>query len=139
MLFCLIIIIIIPFAITAGLMMRSSLLLQDHSILKLLFSSVWKPEQGTFGFLPFIVSSLWVSLLALLIAAPICLLSAIHLTHYAGKGVLRIMQPVIDILAGIPSVIYGLWGIIVVVPFISKYAKVFSGLKHRVTASLPEP
>jgi len=129
MIICLILIILIPFAITAGLLFRSSLLLQDNSLLHLLFSSVWKPEQGSFGFLPFIISSLWVSLLALMIAAPVCLLSALHLTQYAGKGILRVMQPVIDILAGIPSVIYGLWGVITVVPFISKYSKVFLGIE----------
>jgi phosphate transport system permease protein len=74
---------------------------------------------GKFGFFPFILSSLWVTVIALLIAGPICLLTAIHLTQYADNWVLKIMHPVIDILAGIPSVVYGVWGILVIVPFIS--------------------
>jgi phosphate transport system permease protein len=64
---------------------------------------------------------------ALLISAPICLLTSIHLTQYAKKWVLKIMHPVIDILAGIPSVIYGVWGILVVVPAISDYIGPFFG------------
>jgi phosphate transport system permease protein len=74
--------------------------------------------KGEFGFLPFIVSSIWVTVLSMLIAGPVCLLTAIHLTQYADKYVLRIMHPVIDILAGIPSVIFGVWGILIVVPFV---------------------
>jgi phosphate transport system permease protein len=76
---------------------------------------------GNFGFLPFALSSIWVTALSLLIAGPICLLTAIHLTQYARPWVLKVMHPIIDILAGIPSVVFGVWGILVVVPFISKY------------------
>jgi len=112
-------IIITPVLIAAGLVWKSSLLLSDHSLKELLFSSEWKPLSGKFGFLAFILSSLWVTLIALLIAAPISIFSAIHLTQYANRFLLKIMHPVIDILAGIPSVIYGVWGIIVIVPFVS--------------------
>ena len=66
------------------------------------------------------MGSLYVTLLALIIATPLCLLSAIYLTQYARKRLLRLMQPVIDILAGIPSVVYGVWGVLVIVPFVSK-------------------
>jgi phosphate transport system permease protein len=112
-------VIVTPVVIAAGLIWKSSLLFNDHSIKEMLFSSEWKPLSGKFGFLAFILSSLWVTLMALLLAAPICILSSIHLTQYANRFVLRIMHPVIDILAGIPSVIYGVWGIIVIVPFVS--------------------
>ena len=85
-----------------------------------MFSSNWKPLSGKFGFHPFIISSIWVTVLALLIAGPVCLLTSIHLTQYAKSWVLRVMHPVIDILAGIPSVIYGVWGILIIVPFVSR-------------------
>ncbi len=127
MLICLILVIILPFVLGIGLYLKSTLLLEKDSLFNLLFSSEWKPLSGKFGFLSFIISSLWVTILALLIAGPICLLSAIHLTQYAKSYVLRIMHPVIDILAGIPSVIYGVWGILVIVPFISKYIGPFFG------------
>jgi phosphate transport system permease protein len=110
----------IPLVLVAGLIMKSMLLLKSHSLLELLFSPDWSPMSGHFGFLPFIVSSLWVTILALLFSAPVCILTSIHLTQYARRWVLRVMHPVIDILAGIPSVIFGVWGILVVVPFISQ-------------------
>jgi len=114
------IVLLLPFLLGAGLIFKSNLLIKEESLLQLLFSSQWHPMKGEFGFLPFIVSSLWVTVLSILICGPICLFSAIHLTHYGRRWVLKIMHPVIDILAGIPSVIYGVWGIILVVPFISR-------------------
>jgi phosphate transport system permease protein len=127
MIICLVIVIALPFILGIGLYFKSTLLLKDHTLIDLLTTSDWKPLSGKFGFLTFIISSLWVTFIALVIAGPICLLTTIHLTQYADKWVLKIMQPVIDILAGIPSVIYGVWGILVVVPFISKYAGPFFG------------
>lgn len=121
MILTLVFVILMPFFLGVGLYLKSSMLLGQESLWDLLFSSEWKPLSGKFGFLSFIISSTWVTLLALLIAGPICLLTAIHLTQYARSYVLRLMHPVIDILAGIPSVIYGVWGILVIVPFISRY------------------
>jgi len=120
-------IIIMPALIGAGLYFKSSLLLKDKSLTDLLTSREWKPLSGKFGFYPFILSSLWVTVLSLVIAGPVCLLSAIHLTQYAKKAVLKIMRPVIDILAGIPSVIYGVWGVIVIVPFIARHSATLLG------------
>jgi phosphate transport system permease protein len=121
MMVCLWLVVMMPFFLFAGLLMKSSLILKDHSLVSLLVSDTWRPLSGEFGFLPFIVSSVWVTAIALVIAGPVCLLTSIHLTQYARPYVLRIMHPVIDILAGIPSVIYGVWGILVVVPFITRY------------------
>ncbi len=120
-------IIIMPALILAGLYFKSSLLLKHKPVTDLLLSREWKPLSGKFGFYPFIISSLWVTVLSLVIAGPVCLLSAIHLTQYAKKAVLKIMRPVIDILAGIPSVIYGVWGVIVVVPFIARHSSSLLG------------
>jgi phosphate transport system permease protein len=124
----LILVIFLPFFLGVGLYIKSTLLLKDQSIVDLLFSSDWRPLAGKFGFLAFAVSSVWVTALSLLIAGPICLLTAIHLTQYAKSWVLKIMHPVIDILAGIPSVIFGVWGILVIVPFISHYLAPFFGI-----------
>jgi phosphate transport system permease protein len=112
-------ILLTPLIIAGGLMWKSSMLLSDHGLGELLRSPEWKPMSGNFGFAAFINSSLWVTILALLIAGPVCILSALHLTYYAHRRITRIMQPAIDILAGIPSVVYGVWGILVIVPFIS--------------------
>ncbi len=116
----LLLVLLLPVTLALGMGSKSLLLLEEAGFIKLLFSKDWKPMAGEFGFYTFIISSVWVTMLALIIAAPICLLTAIHLTQYAKKWLLDTMHPVIDILAGIPSVIYGVWGILVVVPAISE-------------------
>jgi phosphate transport system permease protein len=121
MLISLMLLALMPFLLFAGLYIKSFLLLHDYSIWNLLFSREWKPTAGKFGFYAFIAGSVWVTLIAMLISGPICLLTAIYVTQYTRKSFLRIMHPAIDILAGIPSVVYGLWGVLVIVPFISKY------------------
>ena len=120
-------VLILPVFLAGGLYHKSGMLLEEFSIWNLITSEEWKPLAGKFGFAPFIISSIWVTLLSLLMAAPICLLTAIFLTHYARKSVLKFMHPVIDILAGLPSVIYGVWGILVIVPLISNYIGPFFG------------
>ena len=120
---------LLPLMLFTGLYMKSFLLLHDYNIFDLLFSREWKPGAGKFGFYPFIIGSIWVTLLAMLISAPICLLSAIYVTQYTRKWFLRVMHPAIDILAGIPSVVYGLWGILVIVPFIGNYLGPLVGAK----------
>lgn len=123
----LLIVILLPFILFFGLLFKSRLIIQENPLLELIFSSNWRPMSGEFGFWPFIVSSIWVSGIALLIAVPVCILTAIHLTQYAKAYVLRIMHPAIDILAGMPSVIYGVWGILIIVPFVGEYLGPFFG------------
>ena len=98
---------------------KASLLLEQQSVWHLFFTSAWEPGKGIFGFLPYILSSVFITLIAVLIAGPICLFSAIYLTQFAEARLTKIMQPVIDILSGIPSVVYGVWGILMIVPLIS--------------------
>ncbi|HEY9123507.1 MAG TPA: phosphate ABC transporter permease subunit PstC [Bacteroidales bacterium] len=119
------IVILLPFIIGAGLIYKSSFILHEYPIKDILFSSEWKPQSSKFGLLPFITSSLFVTFFAIVIVLPISLLSAIHLTQYAKKWVLKVTHPVIDILAGIPSVIFGIWGVIAVVPAVQYIAKLF--------------
>jgi phosphate transport system permease protein len=106
------------FFILIGLYIRASPLLYSVPITDLLFSSVWGPSDGKFGFLPFIMGTLWVTGLATIIAVPISLLSSIYLSEYADNRIRSAVKPLIDLLAGIPSVVYGLWGVLAVVPFI---------------------
>lgn len=120
MVVCLMFFLLLPLAIAAGLIVKSTGLFEGRSIGTLITSSEWAPWEGKFGFFPFILSSLWVTVVALIIAIPFCLLSAIYLTQFAPGWVLKFMRPVIDILAGIPSVVYGVWGVLVIVPFVSE-------------------
>lgn len=125
MIFSLILIISLPFVLGIGLYYKSHFIFDKVSFWELITSTTWKPLSHKFGLLPFIVSSLWVTTLAIVIAVPVCLLSAIHLTQYAKKWVLKMMHPIIDILAGIPSVIYGIWGVLAVIPFVQYLAHFF--------------
>lgn len=73
------------------------------------------------------MGTLWVTGVAVLIAVPLCLLTAIYLSEYAHSRVREWVKPLIDILAGIPSVVYGVWGILVIVPLIKDYVAPFFG------------
>ncbi|TAF76422.1 MAG: phosphate ABC transporter permease subunit PstC [Bacteroidetes bacterium] len=108
----------IAFFIGLGLYSRSVPLLKIFRSFELLSSSEWVPGKMKFGLFPFITGTLWVTVLSMLIAIPPCVLAAIYLTEYANQRVVRIVRPVIDVLAGIPSVIFGVWGIILIIPFI---------------------
>jgi phosphate transport system permease protein len=101
-----------------GLYAKSRPILARQSLLNLLLSSSWHPLKGEFGFFPFIVGTLAATAIAMILAIPTCLLSAIYLSEYARRRARELIRPVVDLLAGIPSVIYGFWGIIVVVPLV---------------------
>ena len=73
-----------------------------------------------FGFLPLITGTLWVSLFAILIALPFGLSVSIYMSEIAGSKVRKWLKPVIELLSGIPSVVYGFFGLIVIVPLIQK-------------------
>jgi phosphate transport system permease protein len=105
-------------AIIFGLYEKSKALLGLKSLGSLLFSTTWSPLRGEFGFLPFIMGTLWVTAVALVIAIPVSLFTAIYLSEYAPRVFREFAKPVIDLLAGIPSVVFGVWGIMVVVPFV---------------------
>ncbi|MCE5208512.1 MAG: phosphate ABC transporter permease subunit PstC [Chloroflexi bacterium] len=113
---------LIPIALVIGigaaLIIKFLPILQEHSLNELLSGTVWKPSKGLFGYLPFISATLWVTILSLVIAVPPCLLTAIYLSEYASKAIRSIMRPILDLLAAIPSVIYGVWGMLIIVPWV---------------------
>jgi phosphate transport system permease protein len=106
--------------IAVALYLRSRSLLAAVPLGDLLFGTLWRPMQGAFGFLPFILGTVWVTALALILAVPPSLLTAIYLAEYARPGLRAVVNPLIDLLAGIPSVVYGVWGVLTVVPFVGK-------------------
>jgi len=105
--------------IGVSLFLKALPIIKEKSLWVLVTSGNWKPFKGEFGFLPYILSTLYVSLIAIVVALPLALLSAIYLCTYASKSVTRIFEPVIDLLAGIPPVIYGVWGTLTIVPLIA--------------------
>ncbi|MCX6221195.1 MAG: phosphate ABC transporter permease subunit PstC [Bacteroidia bacterium] len=107
--------------ISVGLLYKSMPVIKEQSLYDLLFTSSWKPSKDHFGFLTFILSTLRVTFIAILIAVPLSLLSAIYLSEYASERTKKMLSPGIDLLSGIPPVIYGVWGTLVVVPWISDH------------------
>lgn len=107
-------------AMAVGLYLKSAPILHTKSIWELLFSSEWMPGEGKFGFLPFIAGTLWITLLAIAFAFPIALLTAVFLTEHSKSYVKKWVFPALDILAGLPSVVYGVWGVLLIVPWISE-------------------
>ena len=104
-----------------GLYMKSAPIFEDHSLWELLSASEWKPFKNRFGFYPFIMGTVWVTGIALVLALPLSLLTAVFLTEYSRAWVKRWFYPALDILAALPSVIYGVWGSLLIVPWISEW------------------
>jgi len=104
--------------IAAALYLRARPILNARPLRELLLSTAWHPLKGEFGFYPFIMGTLWVTAVAMLIAVPPSLLTAIYLAEYAPPRFLAFAKPLIDLLAGIPSVVYGVWGMLTIVPFV---------------------
>jgi phosphate transport system permease protein len=119
---------VLVLAMLGLLVYRSFPILQSTSIWNLLTGSTWLPSQGLFGFLPFIMGTVWVTVVSMILAVPPCLLTAIYLSEYARPATRAIMKPLLDLLAAIPSVVYGVWGVIAIVPLVEKLTPVLSNL-----------
>lgn len=89
-----------------------------------LFGQKWKPGNDKYGIFPMILGSIYVTGGALLIGVPIGILTAIFMARFCPKSLYRFLKPAIELLAGIPSVVYGFFGLVVMVPFIRE---VFGG------------
>ena len=107
--------------IAIALFLRAQPILADRPLAELLFSTTWRPQKGIFGFYSFIIGTLWVTGVAMLIAVPPSILTAIYLAEYASPRLRATVNPLVDLLAGIPSVVYGVWGVLIVVPFIGDH------------------
>ncbi|HWG61014.1 MAG TPA: phosphate ABC transporter permease subunit PstC [Streptosporangiaceae bacterium] len=91
----------------------------SHSGAGLIFGTTWDPTADIFGGLPFIYGTLVTSVIALLIAVPVSVLIALFVSEVAPPGLGTILGFVVDLLAAVPSVVYGLWGVFVLVPFVT--------------------
>lgn len=86
-----------------------------------LFGKVWRPNNQIFGILPMIVGSLYVTLGALVTGVPIGILAAVFMAYFCPEKIYRPLKAAINLMAGIPSVVYGFFGLVVLVPFIRTY------------------
>ena len=91
--------------------------------LKFLLGTTWKPGNDIFGILPMILGSIYVTAGAILVGVPIGLLTAIYMSKFASPRINKVMLPAVQLLAGIPSVVYGFFGMIVLVPAVQAMVK----------------
>lgn len=120
--------IIFAFFLLLAVLINGSLhILSEESLSSLLFSSTWKPFSGEFGLFAVIIDTLIVTAISMLIAVPISLLSAIYIAEYAPKRFRNIVRPFIDVLAGVPSVVFGLCALLVFVPLVRDHIAPFFG------------
>lgn len=107
--------------IGVGLYYKSIPVLHNISWGTLLTSSQWKPLKGMFGFFPFIMGTLWVTAISIIIALPLCLLTSFYITQYAPNRIRKTLVPFVNLLSGIPPVIFGVWGVLFIIPLIQNH------------------
>ena len=94
---------------------------QHVGLLSFLTDAVWYPTENLYGLTPMVIGTLFVTFGAIIFAAPIGLLSAVCMEYYAPRRVATGFRRLVELLAGIPSVVFGLWGLVVLVPFIGQW------------------
>lgn len=92
--------------------------IKEIGFVKFLFGTEWRPGQGLYGIGPMIVGSIYVTAGAMVVGVPIGLLTAIFLAKYSSKKIYKIVKPMVNLMAGIPSIIFGFFGLVVIIPAI---------------------
>lgn len=101
-----------------------------------IFGTVWKPKQELFGIFPMIVASIYVTAGAIVVGVPIGVLTAVFMACYCPKRLYRIIKPMINLLASVPSIVYGFFCLVVIVPLVQRLTNYYSSGKGILTASI---
>ena len=96
-------------------------IIKDVGVINFVFGMSWAPGHGEFGIFPMIIGSVTVTLGAVIIGVPIAICCSVFLTEFAPPMLSSMFRPAIQLLAGIPSVVYGFWGLMFIVPLIRDY------------------
>ncbi len=90
----------------------------EIGVFKFLFGMTWKPSNGFYGIFPMIIGSIYVTAGAIIVGVPVGVLCAVFMARFCPKKLYSVMKPAIGLLAGIPSIVYGFFGLVVIVPII---------------------
>lgn len=102
--------------------------------LRFLFGNEWRPSNNVFGIFSMIISSIYATVGSMIVGVPIGFFSAIFLAYFCPKKIYKLLKPTVNLLAGIPSIVYGFFGLVVLVPIIQN---IFGGSgKGLLTASI---
>lgn len=128
MIACSLVAILVTIGIVLSLVFEAIRFFQKVPVTEFLFGATWSPQtairadqvgaKGSFGAIPLITGTLLISAIAMAIATPLGLASAVYLAEYAGKRTRDIVKPLLEILAGIPTVVYGFFAALTIAPFI---------------------
>ncbi|MFA5538678.1 MAG: phosphate ABC transporter permease subunit PstC [Gemmobacter sp.] len=131
MIFCSVVAIFTTIGIVASLMFETVRFFRMVPWHEFLFGTTWEPQipirpdqiaaEGAFGWLPVILGTLVITVVALVIAVPVGLFAAIYLNEFASRRVRAVAKPMLEILAGVPTVVYGFFAILVVAPAIRSF------------------
>ena len=115
--------------IIAVLAVETAAFLREVPITEFLFGTEWTPlfSSPSFGVLPLVAGTTLVSLIAMLVALPMGLLSAIYLSEYANSRVRRVLKPILELLAGVPTVVYGYFALLFVTPLLQQFIPELAG------------
>lgn len=108
--------------------------IKEIGVFNFLFGTSWKPSQGLFGIGPMIIGSIYVTAGAMIIGVPLGILVSVFMAKYCPKSLYRVIKPLINLMAGIPSIIYGFFGMVVIVPVVQNLFGTFG--KGILTASV---
>ena len=138
---CSIVSIFTTIGIVSVLIFEAALFFQEVSIFEFLTGTRWTPLFASkhFGILPLVTGTLLTSVGAMFVALPLGLLSAIYLSEYAPDMARRILKPILEVLAGIPTVVYGYFALLFVTPIlrgISDNISVFNGLSASIVMGI---
>ncbi len=132
MIFCSTIAILTTLGIVLSLLVEAARFFAAVPITDFLFGLNWEPQialradqgisQSAFGMIPVFAGTLLIAFIAMAVAVPVGLLSAVYLTEYAGKRFRAVVKPILEILAGVPTVVYGFFAILVVAPALREWA-----------------
>lgn len=121
--------VLVTAGIIAVLLFETIAFLRDVSIVEFLTGTVWTPlfSEKHFGVLPLVAGTALVSAIAMVVALPAGLLAAIYLSEYAPGGLRRIVKPMLEVLAGVPTVVYGYFALLFVTPLLQQFIPTLSG------------
>ena len=121
--------ILVTVGIIAVLVFETVEFLREVSIVEFLFGTVWTPlfSEKRFGVLPLVSGTLLASAIAMLVALPAGLLTAVYLSEYAATAVRRVVRPVLEVLAGVPTVVYGYFALQFVTPLLQQWVPDLAG------------
>lgn len=132
--FCALLCVVAVLAICFFLFGKAVPTIMEVGVWDFLLGDRWMPTSEVFGIFPMIIGSLLVSVLSVIMGAAVGVLSAVYLAYFCKQSMLRILTPCVELLAGIPSIVYGFFGLVVLVEFVDFFAD--NGGKGLLTASL---